>query len=163
MIPLVLLLFYGALVLILYRLVTVTVSRVSHSLKARRLSCDSPAAFPQSPWDFLGVGQLRDALRANENMTFMPYQVSRYRKISAIQGRETPTFTYHMLNSKFLFTSDPENIQAILATQFNDFDLGKNRRGNFASLQGPGIVSQSEYISDSVLGRRRKADSRMME
>lgn len=114
---------------------------INRQWKARRLCCGPPAAVPQPVWDILGIGQLRAALEANESKRFMPYQVSRYHEISARQGRDTPTFEYHILNSKFLFTCDAENIQAILASQFRDFDLGSNRRGNFSSLQGSGIFT----------------------
>jgi hypothetical protein len=39
-------------------------------------------------------------------------------------------------------TVDPKNIQAILATQFNDFSLGPSRRGSFWPLLGNGIFTQ---------------------
>lgn len=38
------------------------------------------------------------------------------------------------------FTSDPKNIQAILATQFQDFDLGAVRAKIMGEVLGDGIV-----------------------
>lgn len=38
------------------------------------------------------------------------------------------------------FTSDPKNIQAILATQFADFDLGPVRHKIMGEVLGDGIV-----------------------
>lgn len=38
-------------------------------------------------------------------------------------------------------TTDPENIKAILATQFEDFELGPMRRGNFFPMLGNGIFT----------------------
>jgi hypothetical protein len=38
-------------------------------------------------------------------------------------------------------TNDPKNIQAMLATQFKDFELGPIRRGSFAPLTGDGIFT----------------------
>ncbi|USP73415.1 translation initiation factor if-2 [Curvularia clavata] len=40
-----------------------------------------------------------------------------------------------------IFTIEPKNIQAILATQFKDFGLGKVRNRNFSPLLGHGIFS----------------------
>lgn len=39
------------------------------------------------------------------------------------------------------FTSDPKNVQAILATQFQDFDLGPVRNTIMGEVLGSGIVS----------------------
>jgi cytochrome P450 len=52
------------------------------------------------------------------------------------------TYKYSVLGNNNIFTADEECIKAILATQFNDFDLGPHRRGNFWPLLGNGIFSQ---------------------
>lgn len=44
-------------------------------------------------------------------------------------------------NSSIVATSEPENVQAVLATKFHDFDLGSARRGNFFDLLGDGIFT----------------------
>lgn len=38
-------------------------------------------------------------------------------------------------------TSDPENIQTVLATNFNDYDLGPLRTDAFKSVVGDGIFT----------------------
>jgi cytochrome P450 len=38
-------------------------------------------------------------------------------------------------------TAEPENIQAVLATKFHDFELGPTRRGNLGDLIGSGIFT----------------------
>jgi len=48
---------------------------------------------------------------------------------------------FGVFNSSGVTTSDPENIQAILATKFHDFDLGIEREVNFADMLGDGIFT----------------------
>ncbi|KAI9743319.1 MAG: hypothetical protein M1818_003165 [Claussenomyces sp. TS43310] len=47
-----------------------------------------------------------------------------------------------VLGSSTLFTADEKNIEAMLATQFNDFGLGPDRRGSFRPLLGNGIFTE---------------------
>lgn len=47
-----------------------------------------------------------------------------------------------MAMSQLMGCLDEKNIQAILATQFKDFDIGPVRRGNFFPLLGNGIFTQ---------------------
>ena len=54
------------------------------------------------------------------------------------------THTYRIFsafNSSSVNTAEPENIQALLATQFHDFDLGPSRKSNFHDLLGNGIFT----------------------
>ncbi|KFY69662.1 hypothetical protein V496_00068 [Pseudogymnoascus sp. VKM F-4515 (FW-2607)] len=52
------------------------------------------------------------------------------------------TYLYSTMGSTNILTVDPENIKAILATQFKYFDIGPKRRGNFMPLLGNGIFTQ---------------------
>lgn len=57
---------------------------------------------------------------------------------------EMPTATtmqQFFFGDRILNTVDPKNIQALLATQFNDFEIGPTRRGNFFPLLGNGIFT----------------------
>jgi cytochrome P450 len=52
------------------------------------------------------------------------------------------TFRFHNLfNTTMISTAEPENIQAILATKFHDFDLGPQRRDMFYEVLGNGIFT----------------------
>ena len=51
------------------------------------------------------------------------------------------TFRASMLGSTFLNTVEPKNIQALLATQFRDFELGDLRRKTFFPMLGNGIFT----------------------
>ena len=48
---------------------------------------------------------------------------------------------YGIFNTTIVMTADPENIQAVLATKFNDFDLGPSRKDNFHEMLGNGIFT----------------------
>lgn len=50
------------------------------------------------------------------------------------------TFSLDVMGKRTIFTRDPENIKAVLGTQFNDFCLGM-RRPQFAPLLGDGIFT----------------------
>lgn len=51
------------------------------------------------------------------------------------------TFRASMLGSTFVNTVEPKNIQALLATQFRDFELGDLRRKTFFPMLGNGIFT----------------------
>lgn len=52
-----------------------------------------------------------------------------------------PTMSVVLLGKCYVSTSDPENIKAVLATKFADFDLGE-RNAAFRPLLGTGIFTQ---------------------
>lgn len=62
--------------------------------------------------------------------------------MSRLHGRECTTFSFNVLGTKVYFTSDPKNIQAILATQFADYDLGSTRHAIMSQTLGDGIFVQ---------------------
>lgn len=51
------------------------------------------------------------------------------------------THEVHIMGTVGYLTADPKNIQAVLATQFHDFELGKVRHDNFFPLLGNGIFT----------------------
>lgn len=51
------------------------------------------------------------------------------------------TYEQNFLGARSYVTNDPKNVQAVLATQFQDFELGEVRRGNFGPLLGDGIFT----------------------
>ncbi|KAK5140168.1 hypothetical protein LTR16_012868, partial [Cryomyces antarcticus] len=65
--------------------------------------------------------------------------VERQEEMSAAKGRVVSTFRFKVLGKEDHFTSEPKNIQAVLAHQFNEFCLGETRRNNMAPLLGTGI------------------------
>ncbi|KAH9231324.1 hypothetical protein K456DRAFT_1751762 [Colletotrichum gloeosporioides 23] len=82
------------------------------------------------------------------------------------KGKKNPyTFEINMLGSRTLFTSDPENIRAMLATQFNDFGKGERFRKDWFDLMGNGIFNvdgsawhESRQRLRSLFTRQRVSD-----
>lgn len=68
--------------------------------------------------------------------------IRRERVMSELHGREVSTFKNYVMFQNVYFTSDPRNIQAMLATQFNDYILGPGRIGNMGGMVGSGIFTQ---------------------
>ncbi|TAQ89571.1 hypothetical protein B7494_g2126 [Chlorociboria aeruginascens] len=48
---------------------------------------------------------------------------------------------YGLFNTSLVTTDDPENVQAILATKFHNFEMGSARSGNFFDVIGNGIFT----------------------
>jgi len=91
---------------------------------------------------FGGYNNLKALMKADKEQLFPDMLVQRERTMSEIHGREVSTFKNYTLFQYTYFTSDPKNIQALLATQFNDFGLGPARIGNMSATLGSGIFTQ---------------------
>ncbi|KAL2072294.1 hypothetical protein VTL71DRAFT_11637 [Oculimacula yallundae] len=119
---------------IIYLVISSFLTSRRHARKARELKCEEPPVqknkYPG------GIDQILRAFAADKIQQFPVDTIQRTVDIGAI------TYSYSLLGSKFYFTADEKNIQAILATQFHDFDLGPLRRGNFWPLLGNGIFTE---------------------
>lgn len=86
-------------------------------------------------WDpFLGIDFVISTIFASR----VKYQ------LEDLQDRfnRTPhTLTSDVLGVKLVFTDEPKNTQAVLATQFADFDIGELRRQATVKLLGHGIFN----------------------
>jgi hypothetical protein len=51
------------------------------------------------------------------------------------------TWVQNLLGTDVIVTNEPENLKALLATQFTDFEIGPQRRGNFFPAFGNGIFT----------------------
>ena len=51
------------------------------------------------------------------------------------------TYKTNMLGENVIFTIDPENIKAVLATNFSDYSLGDRRKGALTHIFGYGIIT----------------------
>jgi hypothetical protein len=133
MIPLSLLLGLAASLLIL-RYVW---STWAHARKARNWRCGTLVRFPT---DALGIGPLKEALKADKEGTLPLNLLHRVNVLSAREKRHVQTWVIRMVGRDNIFTCDPANIQALLATKFKDFALGPARRDSLHPLLGTGIV-----------------------
>lgn len=91
---------------------------------------------------FGGFKNLKALMNADKEQMFPDLLVERERMMSELHGREVSTFKNYVMFQYTYFTSDPKNIQAMLATQFNDFGLGPARIGNMGATLGSGIFTQ---------------------
>lgn len=104
------------------------------AIKADRLGCKAP---PRLPNRFpLALDFVYESLAADRARTFPDLLVQR------IERAGVATYVFTLLLADGIHTTDPLNIQAILATQFNDFSLGWLRRANFFPLLGNGIFTE---------------------
>lgn len=81
-----------------------------------------------------GVEQIFAAIKADKEKRFADYLAGRYHN----HGGD---HSFKVLGRKSYMTADPKNIQAMLATQFNDFGTGEIRRSNFFPMLGNGIFT----------------------
>lgn len=98
---------------------------------SRSLGCQPP------PWSYeklFGLVRLQQMAEADKNGRL----IEEYAKVLEEVGRNT--FQSRWLGDVYINTVEPQNIQAILASQFQDFELGSSRRGNFAPLLGHGGI-----------------------
>lgn len=101
---------------------------------AKELKCEEPA-HQKNKLPF-GIDVVLRALKADNEKLFPVDLQQRTADVGAI------TYRYSILGAHNVMTADEKNIQAILATQFADFDLGPRRRNNFFPLLGNGIFTQ---------------------
>lgn len=129
---------FAAAALVL-QIIRVLVNSWQHARKARSLGCGSLPRYPCS--DFLGIGNLKASLAADKANIVPQLSENRVQTISNIENRYVTTFIIRNLGRDLHFTIDPKNIQAVLATQFKDFELGEVRRRSIHPLLGTGIFT----------------------
>lgn len=105
-----------------------------HARNAARLGCKAPLRRPHHlPF---AIDLAHRVKKADQEMRVPDMFMDVYEEL----GRPS-TWTQYFLGAEVLFTADPSNIQALLATQFNDFEIGASRRGNFQPMLGHGIFT----------------------
>ncbi|KAF4766862.1 hypothetical protein N7455_005527 [Penicillium solitum] len=110
-----------------------------HSRNAKSLGCGSVPLYPCK--DPLGIDNLKQSLAADKAKLVPELAEERVKVISDQESRYVTTFSIRNLGRTHIFTIDPKNIQALLATQFKDFELGSVRRLSLHPLLGTGIFT----------------------
>ncbi|APA14179.1 hypothetical protein sscle_12g089490 [Sclerotinia sclerotiorum 1980 UF-70] len=109
-----------------------------YSAKSRHFNCEEPVTHEAvSRWPF-GLDLFKRILDAELGKyfpNFLQGNVERYGN----------TFRYHVMGSSTVFTIDPRNIKATLATQFDDFQIPQMRSGAFWPMLGNGIFTQNGH------------------
>jgi hypothetical protein len=94
--------------------------------------CKEPPRVPQSE-RIVGYDLIKRGRQNFKTKTLYKAGVERFEEIG-------PTFTGWVFGNKFIQTKDPENVKAILTTNFKDFGLGK-RKEMLGDLLGDGIFT----------------------
>jgi hypothetical protein len=128
--------------LILALIVKYALSRRRHRLAAAALKCVEPPPPYMQYGDPFGISSVRDIMAADRELRVPDWMVEQ-QALSVQRHPHRLQGTMRVLNPPGtwdIFTVDPENLKAILATQFKDYALGETRNGNFRPLLGEGIV-----------------------
>jgi cytochrome P450 len=125
---------------IIYVLVNHLIRSRSRTRRAIALGCDTPpTVFCLDPF---GFGNVRNLLKADSEKRLPDWLLDRTEQLQKENGNTATTIRAKAPPGKWnYFTSEPDNIKAILAAQFNDFSLGEARTLNLEKLLGVGIVS----------------------
>ncbi|KUL82189.1 hypothetical protein ZTR_09579 [Talaromyces verruculosus] len=131
--------------------------------KAKQASCQ-PIPLEPTRWPF-GIDVLLKLLEADRQERTPDFIVERYNAMG-------PRYTWRtrMLGSEHYTTADPKNIQAILATQFNDFGMGQARSRGLKTVLGRSIfaVDGSDWHSARevvrpIFSREQVSDLALLE
>ncbi|KAJ5505890.1 Cytochrome P450 E-class CYP52 [Penicillium expansum] len=110
-----------------------------HAQRARRIGCGEPPLYPSK--DPFGISTLLEILDAAREKLLPQLAERRVNFLSRQHDRYVSTFRMYQVGRENLFTADPKNIQAMLATQFKDFGLGDVRRNVAHPVVGNGIFT----------------------
>lgn len=124
---------------VVLQIIRLALASWQHSRKAKSLGCGSLPTFPSK--DPLGIDNLKQTLAADKEGLVPKLTEKRVQLISERENRYVSTYSIRNLGRNHVFTIDPKNIQALLATQFKDFELGQVRHASMHPLLGTGIVS----------------------
>ncbi|EXJ95573.1 hypothetical protein A1O1_00695 [Capronia coronata CBS 617.96] len=104
-----------------------------HARRAKHLGCQPPHKHAYKL--LFGLDTMMRMIQADKRHQVPQEAVKIYKEGGC------PTFVLRMPGSTNITTHDPKNIQAVLATQFHDFELGPRRRNNFFPMLGVGIFT----------------------
>ncbi|KAK9238927.1 cytochrome P450 [Lipomyces kononenkoae] len=123
-----------AVLLVVFLLVRSVVKKLN-SIKVERQFADKGGAVRLGSVnaDFFGIQRVRTIIRSLRAHKLMEYMTTEF-------GKHGTTFGTSALGKQNVWTIEPENIKALLATNFNDFGLG-TRHDAFLPLLGEGIFT----------------------
>jgi hypothetical protein len=113
----------------LFRKVSLLVVRRQFSAK---FGCKSAYQLPQSE-RIIGYSLFKEQLKAAKDQKMLGAMTNRYKKYGN-------TFTASMMGQDFIGTIEPENVKAILMTNFGEFGI-RGRMESFGPLLGNGIFT----------------------
>ncbi|KAL8351107.1 hypothetical protein RB601_000769 [Gaeumannomyces tritici] len=125
-------------------------ARLRLALRARTLGCGDAAVYPDADPLLLGIGWFRESVAAARAGTFFELARVRFER----HGR---THWNRALGGGWmLVTDEPENVKAILASRFNDWEIAGPRRLAVIRQLGP----RSVFTSNGPLWQHARASIR---
>jgi hypothetical protein len=112
---------------------TFIVKPLQYRLKSRRLGC-GPVPVEPKRWP-LGIDVVRRGLHADREQRTPDFVTARFEAMGCY------TWGLSLLGTSNLITAEPRNVQALLATQFDDFIMGSARRTNLKTVLGRSIFA----------------------
>lgn len=122
------------LISLLVYVVRLVLLEIFHARRATRLGC-KPAYIRPYRWP-LGLDILKRYINAANAQVLQNDDLDLYKELGS-----RSTWYQNILGTWHYYTMEPKNIQAILATQFKDFELGPLRRGALGPVVGNGIFT----------------------
>lgn len=117
-----------------YLIVSGIIQSHRRRVKAKKLQCLNPPALKNRlPF---GIDQVKRNVNALAANAFPVHCQNNHKEL------KTLTYSTSILGKNGFSTMDEENIKAILGTQFQDYDLGPERRDNSMPFIGDGIFAQ---------------------
>ncbi len=117
----------------IYWAICTILSHRHHARRSQELGC-RPA--PTKPDKLIfGIDSALDLNKADKAHK-VPQEVLRI-----FEEMKCETFNQSFFGTPIVMTYDPKNVQAVLAKQFHDFELGEERRNNFFPMLGLGIFT----------------------
>lgn len=129
----VLLLALGLTLVVIHLLNTIVIIPIQHAREARALGCGNVPLEP-TRWP-LGLDMVRAGLAADRDQRTPDFVTDRFHAM----GRYT--FRIRILGTSNLITAEPRNVQAVLASQFGDFAMGRARKTNLKMILGRSIFA----------------------
>ncbi|GAB1318469.1 hypothetical protein MFIFM68171_08679 [Madurella fahalii] len=103
--------------------------------EAARRGCSRAPTIPRG---FFGIGWLLRSIWATKHDWGPQFIV---KNLDEQVGRDVHTCVLAILDYELILTRDPENVQAVLATQAQDWDIGEHRTASWAPMFGHGIFT----------------------
>ncbi|KAI9841222.1 MAG: hypothetical protein M1838_003667 [Thelocarpon superellum] len=126
-------LLWSGVALVVYMVISKILAQRQYAAEAARRGAKPALVYPSIlP---LGFDHIYNSLKADREQRFAPFVQERFEEMNVT------TLRYYVLGEEIYQTIDPKNLQAMLATQFNDFALGPERRNNFFPMLGSGIFT----------------------
>ncbi|KJZ79132.1 hypothetical protein HIM_01283 [Hirsutella minnesotensis 3608] len=111
----------------------VAITRINEHLRIKRLGNYAPQIKSRVP---LGLDVIYWSI-----YHFRRMQVFNHWRDDYFQANNSYTVETRVVNKRLIFTADPENIKAILATQFSDFGKGKDFHQEWEEFLGDSIFA----------------------